>query len=148
MEHSAGIFVFYRKQLLVVHPSLSKKDKNWGIPKGHIEPGENALGAAKRELYEESNLDLDKLKHIYKPTFFGKQIYKSKKKTLHVFYVFLDDDEKIPELKCNSYIPKDKKWGGGLPENDKVLFMDIDEVVPMIHESQQKLIKYFDVWDE
>jgi ADP-ribose pyrophosphatase YjhB (NUDIX family) len=40
---------------------VSQRGTSWSLPKGHIEPGEDALTAAKREIYEESgvrNLEL------------------------------------------------------------------------------------------
>lgn len=36
--------------------SRHKKRNTWDIPGGHIEPGESALKAAKRELFEETGL--------------------------------------------------------------------------------------------
>src|SRR5882724_7744630 len=51
--HSAGGVVLNRKgQVLVVN----QRGRSWSLPKGHIEKGENLLGAARREIYEESGL--------------------------------------------------------------------------------------------
>jgi predicted NUDIX family NTP pyrophosphohydrolase len=60
-KHSAGILLFRRGgasvEVLLVHPGgpfWKKRDEGaWSIPKGEIEPGEDALAAALRELGEE-----------------------------------------------------------------------------------------------
>lgn len=41
--------------------SRHKKRNSWDIPGGHIEPGESAIKAAKRELFEETGLKSKKL---------------------------------------------------------------------------------------
>lgn len=38
-------------------------EQYWGCPKGHIEPGEAPLQAARRELMEETGLEIKKLLH-------------------------------------------------------------------------------------
>lgn len=51
--HSAGGVVTNNEgQVLVV----SQHRTSWSLPKGHIDGGENALVAAKREIYEESGI--------------------------------------------------------------------------------------------
>jgi len=35
---------------------VSQRGTSWSLPKGHIDPGESALAAAKREIYEESGI--------------------------------------------------------------------------------------------
>jgi predicted NUDIX family NTP pyrophosphohydrolase len=61
-KHSAGIVLFRRDggeglELLLVHPGgpfwKRRDDGAWSIPKGEIEPGEEPLAAALRELGEE-----------------------------------------------------------------------------------------------
>jgi predicted NUDIX family NTP pyrophosphohydrolase len=63
-KHSAGILLFRRSgggradvELLLVHPGgpfwKRRDDGAWSIPKGEIEPGEEPLAAALRELGEE-----------------------------------------------------------------------------------------------
>jgi ADP-ribose pyrophosphatase YjhB (NUDIX family) len=51
--HSAGgVVVNSEGDVLVV----SQHGTSWSLPKGHIDPGEDALVAAKREIYEESGI--------------------------------------------------------------------------------------------
>jgi len=49
---AGGIVTNNKGQIVVV----SQKGTSWSLPKGHIEQGEGALAAARREIYEESGL--------------------------------------------------------------------------------------------
>jgi len=48
---SAGGLVLHRGLVLVV-----RQGRSWSLPKGHLEPGETALQAARREIFEESGI--------------------------------------------------------------------------------------------
>ena len=50
---SAGGVVLNRRGLILV---VSQHGNSWSLPKGHIDPGETALAASKREIYEESGI--------------------------------------------------------------------------------------------
>jgi predicted NUDIX family NTP pyrophosphohydrolase len=63
---SAGILAYRRRrelEVLLAHPGgpfWAKKDAGaWTIPKGLIEPGDDAIGAARREFKEETGLVAD-----------------------------------------------------------------------------------------
>jgi ADP-ribose pyrophosphatase YjhB (NUDIX family) len=44
---------------------VSQRGKSWSLPKGHIDRGEDALTAAKREIYEESGIrDLELVREL------------------------------------------------------------------------------------
>jgi ADP-ribose pyrophosphatase YjhB (NUDIX family) len=60
--HSAGgVVTNSGGEVLVV----SQHGTSWSLPKGHIDPGENALVAAKREIYEESGIrDLELIREL------------------------------------------------------------------------------------
>ncbi len=60
--HSAGgVVTNSGGEVLVV----SQHGTSWSLPKGHIDPGENALVAAKREIYEESGIrDLELIRKL------------------------------------------------------------------------------------
>jgi len=51
-ESAGGIVVNARGEILVV----SQHGTSWSLPKGHIEPGEDKLAAARREIHEESGV--------------------------------------------------------------------------------------------
>jgi 8-oxo-dGTP pyrophosphatase MutT (NUDIX family) len=50
---SAGGVVINSEGLVLV---VSQHGTSWSLPKGHIDPGEDALAAAKREIYEEAGI--------------------------------------------------------------------------------------------
>jgi 8-oxo-dGTP pyrophosphatase MutT (NUDIX family) len=49
---AGGVVLNTKGQVLVVN----QRGMSWSLPKGHIDEGENELGAAKREIYEESGI--------------------------------------------------------------------------------------------
>ena len=51
--HSAGGIILNKDNKIVI---VEQRGHVWSLPKGHIEPGEDALTAAKREIYEETGL--------------------------------------------------------------------------------------------
>jgi len=51
---SAGGIVLNEQDLVLI---VSQHGDSWSLPKGHIDPGETVLEAAKREIYEESGIN-------------------------------------------------------------------------------------------
>lgn len=58
-EYSAGAFVYRIEKSETQVLFLIRDDKKFDIPKGHIEKGENARQAGKREILEESGLEVE-----------------------------------------------------------------------------------------
>ena len=55
-EKSCGCIVLNSKhQVLLVHHNAG----HWGLPKGHVEEGETEIETAKREVKEETNIDVE-----------------------------------------------------------------------------------------
>jgi ADP-ribose pyrophosphatase YjhB (NUDIX family) len=52
-ESAGGVVLDERGRVLLV----SQHGTSWSLPKGHVEPGEDALAAARREIYEESGVN-------------------------------------------------------------------------------------------
>jgi ADP-ribose pyrophosphatase YjhB (NUDIX family) len=60
--HSAGGVVTNDEGEVLV---VSQRGRSWSLPKGHIDRGEDALAAAKREIYEESGIrDLELIREL------------------------------------------------------------------------------------
>jgi ADP-ribose pyrophosphatase YjhB (NUDIX family) len=60
--HSAGGVVTNSEGEVLV---VSQHGTSWSLPKGHIDPGEDAVAAAKREIYEESGVrDLEFIREL------------------------------------------------------------------------------------
>lgn len=65
METSAGILIYRLEKdntysFFLTHfggPLFKNKRQSWGIPKGHVEDGENLMETAKREFKEETGID-------------------------------------------------------------------------------------------
>ena len=52
VESAGGVVLNPTGDVLVVN----QNGDSWSLPKGHVEPGEKALDAARREIYEESGV--------------------------------------------------------------------------------------------
>lgn len=108
MEITCGIFIINaKKEILLGKPF--RTNNGLTIPKGRIEMGETFLQAAKRETFEEFNVDF----FNYDDSFFielEKQVYKNHKKTLRSFVIFNEDSESetYKNLKCNSFFEETK----------------------------------------
>jgi ADP-ribose pyrophosphatase YjhB (NUDIX family) len=58
---AGGVVLNDEGEVLVV----SQRGRSWSLPKGHIDRGEDALAAAKREIYEESGVsDLELVREL------------------------------------------------------------------------------------
>lgn len=60
-EKSAGAVIFCEDKFLVIRHNKG----HWDFPKGHIEKGESEKEAAKREIKEETNLDVEFIEGFY-----------------------------------------------------------------------------------
>ena len=96
---SAGGVVLNKKGLVLV---VNQHGNSWSLPKGHIDPGEKALAAAQREIYEESGIQ--QLKFIqtlgsYERHRIGLNSKEdtSELKTIEMF-LFRTDEEKLKPL--------------------------------------------------
>lgn len=59
VRQTAGVAIVFENKLLVVHPTNSGwKKGTCGIPKGGMDPGEDPMEAAIRELWEETGISI------------------------------------------------------------------------------------------
>lgn len=97
-----GAIVFSNQlQLLLV---LQKQSNKWGFPKGHMTRWElynkQYFDCAKRELYEETGIDLNRTKHSKLGTLIiGKKLFYVIELCKHINYVKTNDKNEIQSLK-------------------------------------------------
>ncbi len=81
---AAGSFIEYDNKILLLKRAPEKKGGGtWGLPAGKVEPGESVLEAAKRELFEETGIEVAP----YKLEFFKKTFFRDTEK-LYLFHLF------------------------------------------------------------
>ncbi len=129
-ESAGGVVLNKKGEILVV----SQHGNSWSLPKGHIDKGENALKAAKREIKEEAGVGRLKLiKELgrysrYRIGPSGKKEDKSELKTIHLFLFKTSQtklkplDPKNPEAK---WIKKEKVASLLTHSKDKNFFRKI-----------------------
>jgi len=91
---SAGGIILHNGKIIIVN----QRGDSWSLPKGHVEPGENLIEAAIREIYEETGLKNIK----YVREFAKYQRYRigidghddiSELKTIHMFLFETNDND-------------------------------------------------------
>ena len=89
----ADVLVFRGDKLLILNRVGEKGavSNDWCIPGGHVDPGETFLQAAKRELFEETGIDMSESLLI--PV--GKYITKRKGIEIHYFMCHIDDQTPV-----------------------------------------------------
>ncbi len=126
MKITCGIFLIdNRNRVLLGHPTGSP-DSVWSIPKGLSDDGETTWDAAKRELLEETMIDLDHYSYIKKHI--GRYKYQTilhKKpviKELNAFVVYMPHNSiDLSRIRCDSFFGKDNT-----PEVDKFNWFSIE----------------------
>jgi predicted NUDIX family NTP pyrophosphohydrolase len=84
MKESAGTLLYRLKggtiEVLLIHPSGNYNRKApWGIPKGLVDPGENAEQTARRETIEETGVVAGELVDL------STIVYQKSRKRVHAF---------------------------------------------------------------
>lgn len=121
---SAGVIVKSGGQMLGCMV-LGSRGRYFDLPKGEIDPGESAIDAAVRELWEETNLRVSKgkLKNL------GRHPYLTGKYAKDI-HLFLYEPEVLPQIntmKCNSFFD-DPKTGKRRPEVIGFQYLPIEEL--------------------
>lgn len=142
-KHSAGI-LFYRfreddLQVFLVHPGgpfwAGKEKAAWSIPKGEFEEGENPLDAAKRELAEETGIQIDA------PLIDLGECRPSRNKVVHVWAARQDID--AATIESNTFTmewpPKSGKVAE-FPEIDRAAWHSINDAKDKLHKGQTGFI--------
>ena len=132
---TCGIFLYsiQTRKFLACHATNSPWNK-WSIPKGLKDKGENSLGAAVRELKEETGLDIEKL-NILEVYPLPPVKYKKQNKILEPFLVVTDTPLDNYLFECQTFA-KDN-----LPEIDKWKWIGLDEITKYLHDSQHENVE-------
>jgi len=130
---AAGVAIIYNNKILLVHPTGASWQKGTcGIPKGGIDPHEDTLDAALRELKEETGITLDPSALDKSPEVVVSQ-HPKKNKLRHLTYYIcrISDLSKIGLT--SERVPKDQLQ---LEEIDWAKFMSAEEAYPIMAQSQ------------
>jgi len=113
---SAGFAIIQDNQILLVHPTNAKWTGSFSLPKGHLNPGEDFLDAAKRETREEIGYKVNPGDIHSGPHFVD---YTDKKGKLYkrVYYYVVKPSKKIKkkDLKLQK---SEVDWAGFLSKQD------------------------------
>ena len=98
MKKAAGILVINKtKCLLCKRNTEGSLPGEWSVPAGKIEPDEDVLSGARREFYEETDIDIDgELEFIGVIKRFNRE--GTKPKGVLYLFKYLSDDLLIPNL--------------------------------------------------
>ena len=142
---SAGLLIYRTAagglEVMLVHPGgpyWARKDIGaWSIPKGEIEPGEEALAAAQREFEEETGA-------VVRGEFLPLQPVRLRSgKVIHAWAVQADFDP--ANLHSNLFSMEWPPKSGEqreFPEADRAAWFGVDEARLKIHPGQAPLIEY------
>jgi 8-oxo-dGTP pyrophosphatase MutT (NUDIX family) len=133
---TCGIYLFNNQnKLLIGHPT-NHKWTMWTVPKGRVDEGEtHHFSVAKRELWEEANINLDQFRDkVTKVTEFDLVRYKATNKYLKGFLVKVNHGFDNHDIKCDSMVMRNGK--PAFPEIDAFKWVTIEEAKTLLHESQ------------
>lgn len=125
MKISCGIYLINsNNELLIGHPT-NHKSTIWAIPKGRINEGEvDQFEVAKRELLEETNIDISQFK-VTKVYEFEIVRYRETNKYLKGFFVKVNNDFSEHDIKCDSMVYRN--GNAVFPEFDDFKWVTIEE---------------------
>jgi 8-oxo-dGTP pyrophosphatase MutT (NUDIX family) len=123
---TGGVVINSKKQVAVV----SQHGNSWSLPKGHVDPGEDEIEAAKREIYEEAGIALDKLKVVkYLGEYQRYRIGKDPK---------VDDKTSLKTIKIYLFKTNQKNLNPVDPANPEARWVEIDDVSALLTHSKDK----------
>jgi 8-oxo-dGTP pyrophosphatase MutT (NUDIX family) len=134
-ESAGGVVINKKRRVLVVN----QRGNSWSLPKGHIEPGEDKLAAAIREIKEESGivrLTLIKDLGSYSRYKIGLGDLKEDKTELKIIHMFLfkTDEQKLCPTDANHpearWVYQDDVEGLLTHPKDKLFFKSIRNQLP------------------
>lgn len=143
---SAGILLFRHRQgaleIFLVHPGgpfWARKDLGaWSVPKGLVDPGEDQLAAARREVREETGLDVDGQFHDLD------EFRLPSGKRLHIWAIEKDcDPESLTSNLFEMIWPPKSGQVRRFPEVDRGAWHNRTEAMRKIHKGQRVILEKF-----
>jgi predicted NUDIX family NTP pyrophosphohydrolase len=143
---SAGLMLYRFRggelQVFVAHPGgpffVSKDDGHWTIPKGEVEPGEDLLATAIREVAEETSIEVDPASRFIA---LG-TIRQKGGKIVHAWAVEKDLDDAQP-VQSNLLMMEWPPGSGRMlefPEVDRAQFFPVAEAKRKLKPAQVELV--------
>jgi|LakMenE01Jun11ns_1017448.scaffolds.fasta_scaffold9933952_2 8-oxo-dGTP pyrophosphatase MutT (NUDIX family) len=128
---AAGVAIIYNNKILLIHPTnASWKRGTCGIPKGGIEPGEDLMEAALRELREETGIILQP--EQLEPS--SESVHISRKNVEWMLFYFICKITDLSEIGLDSErLPNDMLQ---LEEIDWGKFVTAEEAYPIMTRAQ------------
>lgn len=141
IEKSAGLILICNNKIFLAHPTNQKKTVGWQFPKGHIDDGETAFKAAKRETFEEvginfENLNIDYTKLAEKIVIEYKNNKKEVFKTVTGYVLYL---ETLPSNQVNY---DNAKLPNGQTEMDDSGWFTKEEAEPIIFWRMKPILNF------
>jgi len=135
VKTTCGIFLINKndKTVLLCHPTNASL-LQWSIPKGELEKDESPIQRAVKELYNETGVIV---KEGDTKIALPSVAYKSSKKRLHPFVLFIENTLMPPRLTCNEMV--DDKF----PEVDLYVWAPFSLAFQLMHESQSRALRFF-----
>jgi len=94
----AGCYIEMQgKLLLLKYAESSPQAGKWGVPAGKLESGESPIGAARRELFEETGVSLDCQSQIH----YVSSLYLRQRDVDYIFHLFKVDLPKMPMIQLS-----------------------------------------------
>ncbi len=127
------------KKVLICHPTNDYSgDGIWDLPKGRKDEGETELECALREVYEETNLNLQEIKGDI--SLLSSTESNGKKIVLYMFKA-LEDLSKY-EIRCNSLVDGDfEPWETPYYEIDEYKWVTINNSLNYLCEREQEVME-------
>ncbi len=143
-RESAGVLLYRMRdgalEVLLVHPGgpfWARKDEGaWSIPKGELEPGEPAAEAARRELEEETGVQVESALEALAP------VRQAGGKVVHAFAAAGDCDPAA--IRSNTFQMEWPPRSGRqqpFPEIDRAGWFDLDAAARKLNKGQVPLLE-------
>lgn len=127
---TVSCFIEHQEQILFLLRQDHKSEGNkWGIPAGKIDPGEDALTAIQREIYEETRIKLEKVSFK-----FFKRVFVKYDEYDFVFTMF-SAQAASPEVVINAAEHKDFIWQDKNKMLKLNLVKDMDACIKLLEKS-------------